>query len=222
MTRRYIELTILHQRLHKRLRPYDSTDLNFLAHQYLSFDDPEIMVGNFIADTVRGNDIKAYPEAIQKGIWLHRHIDTYTDSHILVLETRKMLYPWFGKYAAVVQDVFYDHFLALDWEKYHKERLPAFAKHVYKTLGKFRPVMNTRAQRTLYYMELQGWLQNYALREGMDRSLKGLSSRAKFDSGMEDALPALDACFAPMKQHFDAFFPALITAVQTELIYNKE
>lgn len=188
--------------------------MNFLAHQYLSFGDEAIMVGNFIADTVKGRQIEDYPADIQKGIRLHRLIDNFTDTHPLVLETRKHLYPYFSKYAAVVQDVYYDHFLAIDWKVYHAVALPDFAQSVYHTLNASKMHMNERAARTLHYMELQDWLASYATTEGIDRTLKGMASRARFASNMEHSIAPLKAHFHEMKSEFDALFPELEEAAR--------
>lgn len=178
------------------------------------------MVGNFIADTIRGSHLEKYPQDIQLGIHVHRSIDTFTDSHPLVLQTRKLLYSDFGKYAGVVQDVFYDHFLAVNWSLYAKGSLDKFVKEAYTVLESNREWMNTRALRTLTYMHAQDWLSNYAKPEGIDRSLKGLSHRAKFDSHMEDSMPAFHNHFDAMNSHFKTFFPELEAFIR--VTYGKE
>lgn len=183
--------------------------MNYLAHLYLSFHSEPVMVGNFIADMLRGSHVKKYPTAIQLGIEVHHSIDSFTDSHPLVLETRRLLYHDFGKYAAVVQDVFYDHFLAINWSLYAKEPLNDFIKEAYAALNSNRKWMSDRALRTLKYMSEQDWLGNYIHPEGIDRALKGLSHRAKFVSNMENSLPALDNHFEAMNSHFKSFFPQL-------------
>lgn len=193
--------------------PVNVFDLNYLAHQHLSFDSEPIMVGNFIADTLRAGQVGKYDRDIRLGIEIHRYIDTYTDAHALPLDTRKLLYPYFGKYAAVVQDMFYDHFLALQWSLYRDTPLPDFSRKVYTVMAQHADQLNPRAARTLHYMEMQDWLTGYARREGIDRALKGLASRAKFQSNMERAVPALEAHFNEMKAHFDLFFPELEHAV---------
>ncbi len=172
------------------------------------------MVGNFIADTVRGKDFSQYTDRVQKGIEIHRFIDHFTDTHPLALESRKLLYPYFGKYAQVVQDVFYDHFLARNWTDYHPQRLPLFAEKVYHTMEKHQAQLNARSERTLHYMKLHNWLAGYAQREGIDRSLKGMATRAKFQSNMEHAMPALEAHFDAMQLHFSSFMPELENAVK--------
>lgn len=196
--------------------------VNFLAHQYLSFQVEPIMVGNFIADTVKGS-IEHIDSGIGLGIEIHREIDTFTDSHALVLETRKLLYPHFSKYAGVVQDVFYDHYLAKNWTKYNSTKLYDYTQSVYNVLESNSENMNEQALRILHYMKLQNWLYNYQTTEGIDRALKGLSRRAKFESNMGNALPALEENFNTMKSHFDAFWPQLqshILETYTDKIEN--
>lgn len=170
-------------------------------------------MGNFVADAIRGKEINEFPEGIRLGIEIHRFIDEFTDSHELPLASRKLLYPYFGKYAAVVQDIFYDHYLALDWKLWHPEDLIDFSRKVYATLNAKKHHLNPRAQRTLYYMELHGWLENYVTPEGIDMALTGMAHRAKFESNMENSLPALKEHFKEMQDHFNGFFPMLENAV---------
>lgn len=183
--------------------------MNFLAHQYLSFHSEPVMVGNFIADTITGAIPDDYPEGVKLGIHIHRSIDSYTDSHPIVLETRKLLYPWFSKYAAVVQDVYYDHYLAINWHLYSKIPLDEFVNNVYAVLSANEQLMNEKALRILHYMKLHDWLYNYSNKEGIDRALKGLSRRATFKSNMEKGLEALEANYTAINQQFLEFFPQL-------------
>ena len=63
--------------------------MNFLAHLYLSQDDINILIGNFIADHIRGNHYENFSKEIQQGIFLHREIDTFTDAHKIVRKSTK-------------------------------------------------------------------------------------------------------------------------------------
>ncbi len=167
------------------------------------------MAGNYLADMLRGSNLAHLPEGINLGIKIHRHIDSFTDSHPLVLETRKLLYPYFDKYASVVQDVYYDHFLAKNWKDYSDVDLKSYTANVYAVLDTYKEYYNDRALRALQYMTLQDWLANYATLEGIDRSLKGLSRRAKFASGMEDSIPPLIKHYKAIDAHFKIFFKEL-------------
>ena len=86
--------------------------MNFLAHIYLSGDDDELKIGNFIADSVKGKKFSQFPDQVQKGITLHRKIDSYTDSHPIVRESVLRLFPKYGHYSSVIVDILYDHFFS--------------------------------------------------------------------------------------------------------------
>lgn len=114
--------------------------MNFLAHLFLSGKPGELMVGNFIADSVKGSMLSDFSEGIQQGIKLHRAIDNFTDNHLVTLKSKERLRIHFGKYAPVVVDIFYDHFLAICWEKYADRSLRIYADEVYKFLGTYYAV----------------------------------------------------------------------------------
>src|SRR5690606_17104395 len=103
--------------------------MNFLAHVYLSGDNPKIMVGNFIGDFVKGGRLsERFEKDIARGIELHRAIDDFTDSHAVVLKSKERLRPKYRHYSPVIVDMFYDHILARHWNDYHPQSLPAFAE----------------------------------------------------------------------------------------------
>src|SRR5690606_38990711 len=101
--------------------------MNFLSHLYLSGKSTEIIIGNFIGDFVKGAKMDDYPPEVTKGIKLHREIDFFTDNHPVVMKSKDKLRVKHGHYAGVVVDMFYDHFLAVDWESYHPQPLKIFA-----------------------------------------------------------------------------------------------
>ena len=103
--------------------------MNFLAHLYLSGDNEQIIVGNFIGDFVKGrNALQTFDPTIALGIELHRAIDQFTDTHPVVRSSKDRLRPKYRHYAGVIVDIFYDHFLARKWNDYHKTPLPEFAQ----------------------------------------------------------------------------------------------
>src|SRR5688500_255735 len=116
--------------------------MNFLAHIYLSNDNPKVMLGNFIGDFVKGrNFADHYEPAIAKVIELHRMIDEFTDRHPVVQQSKIRLRPKYRHYAAVIVDIFYDHFLSKYWDDYHNTPLPAFADNAYFTFKSYEKVL---------------------------------------------------------------------------------
>lgn len=183
--------------------------MNFLAHLYLSRTSPALMVGNFIADGVKGKAFGQYPTAIAKGILMHRAIDTFTDQHPIVTHSKALLWPAYGKYAAVLVDIFYDYFLAKNWKEYHKQTLPVFAKETYRMLEEYQPIFPERPKRFYQYMVEYDILSNYASLNGIQQALNGMSRRAAFVSNMEKATKELKLYEPEFETHFKAFFPEL-------------
>ncbi|MDC1489988.1 ACP phosphodiesterase, partial [Flavobacteriaceae bacterium] len=108
--------------------------MNFLAHVYLSEDNFSLAIGNLIADRVKGKDLTNFSPMIQKGILLHRKIDAFTDHHSLFKECVSILFPFYRHYSRVIIDMYFDHFLASNWDKYHSKNLKVFSNEFYDAL----------------------------------------------------------------------------------------
>jgi acyl carrier protein phosphodiesterase len=183
--------------------------MNFLAHLFLSGPPGDLMAGNFMADSVKGNAVQKYPAGIQKGILMHRAIDSYTDSHATVLKSKERLRKKFGKYAPVVIDVYYDHFLARHWSDYASGDLRSFSDEAYAFLKNYYELFPERTKRFYEYMTQYDILYSYSKIEGIDRVMKGMSRRARFESGMELAAEELQCNYEDYQDEFCEFFPQI-------------
>ena len=189
--------------------------MNFLAHAYLSFGQEEILVGNFIADFVRGKELENYPKKVQLGIQLHRAIDTYTDSHPLVKQVQSLLIPRFGHYSRVISDVFFDYFLAKNWKNYSDTPLEQFSLDSYRTLSSSPYELPEAFRRMFHWMQAQNWLYAYREAAGIQAALDGLTRRARFDSKMNESTQVLWEKEEEIEAIFFAFFEDLETFAST-------
>jgi acyl carrier protein phosphodiesterase len=184
--------------------------MNFLAHLYLSGDDPKLMVGNFIGDFVKGKSaLEKFEPQIIKGIELHRAIDAFTDKHTIVAQSKTRLREKYRHYAGVIVDVFYDHFLAKNWNLFHPQPLLDFSLHSYETIDSFEAILPEEVKQMLPYMKRGNWLVNYAEVEGIHRALSGMASRTPFVSKMEEATHDMVTHYADFENEFKEFFPLL-------------
>jgi acyl carrier protein phosphodiesterase len=184
--------------------------MNFLAHLYLSGDDPEIKIGNFIGDFVKGRNLRdRYPPGVARGIELHRSIDEFTDLNEVVQQSKDRLRPKYRHYSGVIVDVFYDHFLASLWPNYHQEPLETFAKNSYRLIRETEIELPRQVGYMLKYMERGNWLVNYAKVDGIDQALTGMSHRTPYESKMDEASVDLEKNYDEYKDEFEAFFPQL-------------
>ena len=191
--------------------------MNFLAHIYLSFDDPQITLGNFMADSIRGRDYLHLPERIQKGVLLHRAIDTFTDTHPITRKSSKRLHSRYRHYSMVIVDIYYDHFLARNWDAYSDISLEDFTENFYTLLEENMHLMPETVQRMTPYMISDNWLLSYRELEGIHRVLKGLNRRTGLKSGMDMAVEELADFYGEFEAEFTAFFDELIIFSRNKL-----
>jgi acyl carrier protein phosphodiesterase len=180
--------------------------MNFLAHLYLSKHAEELMIGNFIADAVKGKNFEAFSPGVIQGIKMHREIDAFTDSHHITKKSAARLMPRYKKYAGVIVDVFYDHFLAANWRQYHHENLAVFAEKVYQLMEQNISTLPPKSQHLLPYMIQHNWLLNYGKIEGIKRTLTGMANRTSFVSNMQFATEELEMYYKDFDQEFKLFF----------------
>ncbi len=183
--------------------------MNFLAHIYLSFGDDEITLGNFIADSIRGNKFKHLPEGVQKGIVLHREIDTFTDAHPIPKISSKKLHKNYSHYSRVIVDIYYDHFLAKNWKTYSDKPLAVFVDRFYDLLEENYAILPDGIKRIMPYMISDNWLLNYGNLEGIGNVLNGMNRRTKNKSKMNFAIVDLEENYDAFEAEFTAFFEEL-------------
>ena len=191
--------------------------MNFLAHIYLSGEDEGITIGNFIADGIKGKRYEKFPLNIQKGILLHRFIDSYTDSHPIVRQSTARLHQNYGHYSGVIVDILYDHFLAKNWKDYHDTPLDIYVDEFYELLRTNFEILPTRIQRMMPHMISDNWLLSYASIKGISTILKQMNLRTKNRSKMNFAVLELEEFYTEFEEEFTAFFAELIAASQQKL-----
>jgi len=184
--------------------------MNFLAHLYLSKNNKNILIGNFIADAVKGSDFKKFPEEIQAGILLHREIDNYTDTHLIVRNSKRRLNLHYRHYKGVIIDIFYDHFLAKNWHQYSETPLAVYAENVYGFLQENNEIFPEKIQKLLPYMIEYNWLVSNASVEGIEKILAGMNRRSKGVSKMDLATVDLIKHYEDFESDFSEFFEELM------------
>ncbi|GGD06781.1 acyl carrier protein phosphodiesterase [Hyunsoonleella pacifica] len=192
--------------------------MNYLAHIYLSGDNDLVTVGNFIADGIKGNSYQEYDRDIQIGILLHRHIDTYTDSHKTVRKSTKRLHKKYSHYSGIIVDILYDHFLAKNWDNYSDTPLKDYVNNFYNSLEHHYDILPKRIQKMMPYMITDNWLLSYASIEGIAKVLAGMNRRTKNRSSMNEATEELQEFYTEFEEEFTSFFNELITFSNEKII----
>ena len=192
--------------------------MNFLAHLYLSGNDEEVMLGNLLADFLKGSNRKEFSKGIQRGIDLHHKIDEYTDSHPIVEQSKIRLRPNFSHYSPVVSDVYFDHFLAANFDKYSNTNLSKYARNCYRILAKNNKIFPQNLRRFIAIMRFENLLVYYSTVEGIDVIFNRMAKRTKFNSNLENASIELVKNYKSYENEFSLFFPELIAFSNNELL----
>lgn len=183
--------------------------MNFLAHIYLSGEKKPVQVGNFMADSIRGKKYLDYSPDLQKGILLHRFIDTYTDAHPVFRQSTKRLHKNYSHYSGVIVDIYYDHFLACNWSEFSETPLLDYTLDFYKTLDAYYHVLPLNVKKLMPYLIADNWLYNYANLEGIARVLNGMNRRTGNRVGMHAAIDDLRLHYEAFEEEFRTFFADL-------------
>ncbi len=183
--------------------------MNYLAHIYLSEGIEEVEVGNFFADEVKGKSYIDFSKEIQIGILLHRQIDSFTDTNVIVRQSKKRLNSRYGHYKGIIIDIFYDHFLAKNWKNFNDLPLVDFSSNFYKSLKTYYEILPERTQKIMPYIIEYDWLTNYATLEGIERVLIGMNKRTGKISQMDLAINDLNDNYLEFENDFFVFFEEL-------------
>lgn len=191
--------------------------MNFLAHLFLSENNTNIMIGNFIADHIKGNQFSHFDEEIQQGILLHREIDTFTDAHPIVRKSKRRLHKRYGHYGGVIIDIFYDYFLAKNWIQYSEIPLALFTSAIYKLFQNKSSELPVKSQNFINYMIEYDILYNYQFKNGIAKVLNGMNQRTKGKSQMNLAIEDLELLQSEFENDFTLFFRDLQAFTKTKL-----
>lgn len=188
--------------------------MNFLAHLYLSSDEPEALAGSLLPDLTRGPLPANLSPVLEGACRLHRLIDSFTDTHPIVAASKERIRHRHGRFSGILIDIFYDHYLARDWHRYHAQSLPDFTRNVYDALLAQTHHLPAGMDQAVVRMAQQDWLCSYASTQGIRLTLERMSRRftQRFDRpiNLAPAADELQQLDRELGADFHAFFPQLM------------
>ncbi len=183
--------------------------MNWLAHIHLSPPDVEFQLGNVIADVIKGEARHRLAPGIQRGVACHLAIDNFTDDHAIFKASRQRISQPHRKFASILIDIFYDHYLAANWVDYSAILLDDFVEAVYANFTAYTTQHLPQAQDFVYHMVQQDWLREYKTVDGVARTLARVSRRLKRPGILSPMLDELRDNYADLEADFRAFYPQL-------------
>jgi acyl carrier protein phosphodiesterase len=189
--------------------------MNYLAHAYFSYNEPATMAGNLISDFIKGKKQYDYPDEIQKGIRLHRAIDTFTDAHPAVAEAKQVFRPHYRLYAGAFVDVSFDYFIANDTNLFNTENdLAQFAQTAYANLNKYAGWIPEIARGYFERMQQQNWLYHYRTVWGIQKSFGGIVYRSAYLTDSATAGMLFEEHISSLRDAYEKFIPDLQQQVE--------
>jgi acyl carrier protein phosphodiesterase len=189
--------------------------MNWLAHLRLSPPSPPasplVRLGNLAGDFVRGVEVPSLDPELQRGIALHRAIDRFVDSHPAFVRARERLQPPFRRFGGVMVDVWFDHFLARDWQRHGDgSTLAAFLAGVHDDLRAHADHLPAPLQRVAPRFTADGWLAGYATVGGIERVLGLMAARVARPTPLAAGAGPLRAHYDALGADFAALWPELV------------
>lgn len=180
--------------------------MNYLAHAFFSNNNEGLLLGNFIADHLRGNDFSAYSPEVVAGITLHRRIDTFTDTHAEFKKSKRFFYNGFEKYSGILVDIYFDYFLAKNFARYSEISLDDFSEKVYKVYADHRSLLPAHSSRFLEYVLNNNIYVSYSKIEGIETVLSHLSHRIRHAVQLNRSLELFEKHRLELEANHEAFF----------------
>jgi acyl carrier protein phosphodiesterase len=192
--------------------------MNHLAHFFLSKNNDDLAIGNFVADFITNKDLPQYTEGVRQGIMLHRAIDTFTDAHPKVKESTRRLHEFHHKYSPVIVDIYYDFLLGKNWEKFQPNpsvSLTVFTQNMYHLLQKRQDELPPNLKKRINKMITDDWLMKYTTIDGLDNAFNMIEKYAAFPGNFGNAAKHLEEFMPAFDAEFLSFFPDLMAHVDT-------
>ena len=184
--------------------------MNYLAHLLLTSGNDRLLVGGLLGDFVKGAVGDDYHPQIRCGIVHHRKVDAYTDAHAITRAGKRRFQNGFRRFAGIITDIAYDHFLARSWSQYCQITLPQFVAKAYQVLRCHRAVFHGRSRDVVTRMIEQDWLSSYASLDVVAGALAGVSRRLSRPNPLAQAIEEVERLYEPLEDDFHRFFPQLM------------
>lgn len=188
--------------------------MNYLAHFYLADTHPDSVIGSLLGDFVKGRLDPSLAPELRLGIQTHRKVDSYTDQHPDVLVSKRRLDPQRRRYAGIIIDICYDHFLAVHWTRFSEQELAAFSQQIYGVLQMNWTYLPTKARGVVQRMINQDWLGSYQYTHLIARALDNIAARLRRGIALQGAGIELMENYEGLERDFLSFFPDLVATVQ--------
>lgn len=195
--------------------------MNWLAHLVLSARSATFRIGNLLPDLMTRSELEAIPQVFREGIECHRSIDAFTDAHPVVRRSAQRILPPHRRYAPILVDIFYDHFLSVKWTQHWPQPLDEFLQEIYGSFDEYRNQLPGVTGSVLQRMRAENWLGSYGEIAGVRLTLERVARRLRRPVPLGDAVVELERNYAELESDFAEFFPELRAHVEARYVSSN-
>lgn len=186
--------------------------MNYLAHLHLATLADSSLLGNFMADYVRGNIQQQWPAEVAAGISLHRRIDALTDSLPEVRTARQLFRPETRRVAPITLDVVWDHFLSRHWDKLAPDvPLQTFLSRAQRVIEPQLPGTPEGFQTLNHYVWRDRWMERYASAPYLQNVLRGMASRRPRLAALSESYYDFENNYQQLEDLFWQLYPQMMS-----------
>jgi len=191
--------------------------MNWLAHVFLSENHIEHQLGNLLTDPLKGKAWEGASQRIHRGIMMHMRIDSFTDKHPIVSQSKAILTPR-GHLKGVVLDILYDHFLSLHWDRFctipREIFLEDFRSKALMAIGDYPEKAQSIITRVVSNRQLSSYEHMDGVVAAFGRIDRRLSDRALSKDTATRYIPLIAKEREELEENFLIFFPELMKEVK--------
>lgn len=188
--------------------------MNFLAHFHQAFPDEGLVLGGLRADYLKGPLKGELPLQVERGIALHRAIDAFTDSHPCQSECKQYFPASLRRYSGILLDLSFDHFLSLNWEKFHSEKLSCFSQNIYHILKSGDKHLCSQSSDMAKRLQDFDILCLYHDWETVSKTARRIGQRFKRGNPFMDINAELIGLYPVIEKAFEGYYPDLCEFVE--------
>ncbi|GLS83868.1 ACP phosphodiesterase [Paraferrimonas haliotis] len=192
--------------------------MNYLAHLYLSQSTVESRVGNLLGDFSKGVDSASLPANVRAGLQNHRLVDRFTDQHPQVRNLKKLMSPERRRFAGVILDLAFDHFLIKHWHRFHSSAFETVCHDYYESLRAGQYLMPRTMQQVTLRVANEHWFGSYQTLHGVGYALDRIAQRIRFANQFQGSIKDLNQHQDQIEAVFLVFFEELIAHVQHQAL----
>jgi len=189
--------------------------MNFLAHLHLASLAQSSLLGNLLADFVRGNPDDSFAPDVVAGIYMHRRVDVLTDGLPEVATAKRWFRPETRRVSPITLDVMWDHFVSRHWSTLSPQiELAEFVAHARANIEPHLPDTPPRFINLNNYLWEERWLERYSDMAFIANVLNGMASRRPKLDALRASWQDLEDHYEPLEQLFWQFYPRMMALAE--------